>query len=203
VPVTTEKLVFLQAQTTITTMRISKIYTFIAMLCLAVAPSFADNDKDKASHESDEIDNYDFLYNNEDYDSDFSIAPVNELLDEAFSHIGARYRSGQSSPKGFDCSGFTSYVFKNQGITLNRSSREQYTQGTAVSKKDLRSGDLVFFTSPGSGRRIGHVGIVVDVDPLKGSFSFIHASSNKGVTISSSNEAYYSRRYVGARRIKQ
>lgn len=173
------------------------------MLCLAVAPSFADNDKDNNTYENDEIDNYDFLYNNEDYDSDFSIAPVNELLDEAFSHIGTRYRSGQSGPKGFDCSGFTSYVFKNQGITLNRSSREQYTQGTAVARKDLRSGDLVFFTSPGSGRRIGHVGIVVDVDPLKGSFSFIHASSNKGVTISNSNEAYYSRRYVGARRIKQ
>lgn len=183
-------------------MRTNKIITFIAMLCLAVLPVAADNDRDNDNHESEEIDNYDFLYNNEDYDSDFSIAPVNELLDEAFSHIGTRYRRGQSGPNGFDCSGFTSYVFKNMGIELNRSSRAQYTQGTAVDKKNLRSGDLVFFTSPGSGRGIGHVGIVVDVDPMKGNFSFIHASI-KGVKISNSNEAYYSRRYVGARRVNQ
>lgn len=184
-------------------MRINKLFTFIAMFCLAVAPAAADNDKGSDAQECDEIDNFDFLYNNEDYNSDFSIAPVNELLDEAFSHIGARYRSGQSGPGGFDCSGFTSYVFKNMGITLNRSSRGQYTQGTAVSKDNLRSGDLVFFTSPGSGRSIGHVGIVVDVDPLKKSFSFIHASSNKGVTISKSSEAYYAHRYVGARRVNK
>lgn len=182
-------------------MRINKILTFVTLLCLAVTPAFADNDKDSTNHETEEIDNFDFLYNNEDYDSDFSIAPVNELLDEAFSHIGTRYRRGQSGPGGFDCSGFTSYVFKNMGIDLNRSSRAQYTQGTAVDKNSLRSGDLVFFTSPGSGRSIGHVGIVVDVDQLKGNFSFIHASTT-GVRISNSNEAYYSRRYVGARRVK-
>jgi len=183
-------------------MYINKIFTFITMLCLAAPPVFADNDKDNDNQENEEIDNYDFLYNNEDYDSDFSIAPVNELLDEAFSHIGARYRRGQSGPGGFDCSGFTSYVFKNQGIDLNRSSRAQYTQGIAVSKDNLRSGDLVFFTSPGSGRGIGHVGIVVDVDPLKRNFSFIHASV-KGVKISNYNEGYYSRRYVGARRVNK
>lgn len=172
------------------------------MFCLSVMSALADNDKDNDNQETDEIDNYDFLYNNEDYDSDFSIATVNELLDEAFSHMGARYRRGQSGPSGFDCSGFTSYVFGNMGIGLNRSSRGQYTQGAPVSKENLQSGDLVFFTSPGSGRSIGHVGIVVDVDPLKGSFSFIHAST-KGVTVSSSKEAYYSHRYVGARRVRQ
>lgn len=180
----------------------NKIITFITMFFLAVTPALADNDNDNDSIGSEEIDNFDFLYNNEDYDSNFSIAPINDLLDEAFSHIGARYRRGQSGPGGFDCSGFTSYVFKNMGIDLNRSSRDQYTQGVAVSKDNLRSGDLVFFTSPGSGRSIGHVGIVVDVDPLKGNFSFIHASV-KGVKISNYKEAYYSRRYVGARRVCQ
>lgn len=114
--------------------------------------------------------------------------------------MGARYRSGQAGPNAFDCSGFTSYVFKNMGIDLNRSSRAQFNQGDPVDKEDLQSGDLVFFTSPSSGRSIGHVGIVVDVDPLSGSFNFIHAST-KGVKVSNSNEKYYSNRYVGARRV--
>lgn len=171
------------------------------MLFLAVIPTFADNDNDNDGDMADEeIGNYDFLYNNEDYDSDFSFATVEEVLDEAFSHLGARYRSGQSGPYAFDCSGFTSFVFKNMGIDLNRSSRAQYTQGDPVKKENLQSGDLVFFTSPRSSRTIGHVGIVVDVDPMTGSFNFIHASTN-GVKVSSSKEAYYSRRYVGARRV--
>ncbi|MDO4160865.1 MAG: C40 family peptidase [Prevotellaceae bacterium] len=178
-----------------------KILTFIIMLFIAVAPTFADNDKEETdAQKTQEIDNYDFLYN-EDYDSDFSFASVDEMLDEAFSHLGARYRAGMSGPSAFDCSGFTSYVFKNLGIELNRSSRAQYTQGDPVEKENLQSGDLVFFTSPRSGKTIGHVGIVVDVDPMNGSFNFIHAS-RKGVKVSSSDEAYYSRRYVGARRVK-
>lgn len=171
------------------------------MFLLILSPAFADRDKDKKDNEKyEEIDNYDFLYNNEDYSDAYNYAPVGDVLDEAFSHIGARYRSGQAGPYAFDCSGFTSYVFKNMGIELNRSSRGQYNQGDPVSKENLQSGDLVFFTSRGSGRSIGHVGIVVDVDPISGSFNFIHAST-KGVKVSNSNEAYYSRRYMGARRV--
>ena len=86
------------------------------------------------------------------------------------------------------------------GVELSRSSRSQYTQGEPVSKNDLQCGDLVFFTSRGSGKSIGHVGIVVDVDAMNGSFNFIHASL-KGVKVSNSSEPYYSRRYVGARRV--
>lgn len=171
------------------------------MLLLVLSPAFANREKDEENNEKyEEIDNYDFLYNNKDYSEDYNYAPVDNVLEEAFSHIGARYRSGQAGPYAFDCSGFTSYVFKNMGIDLNRSSRGQYSQGDPVSKEDLQSGDLVFFTSRGSGRSIGHVGIVVDVDPISGSFNFIHASI-KGVKVSNSKEPYYSRRYVGARRV--
>lgn len=178
------------------------ILTALVIMFMASVPIMADNDKDGRNNENyDEIDNYDFLYNNEDYDSDFKFSTVDDMLDEAFSHLGARYRAGMAGPYAFDCSGFTSYVFKNMGINLNRSSRAQYTQGEAVSKSDLQSGDLVFFTSPRSGRSIGHVGIVVDVDQMNGSFNFIHASSS-GVKVSSSSESAYSRRYVGARRVK-
>ena len=87
-----------------------------------------------------------------------------------------------------------------EGRHVDRSSRAQFNQGDPVDKDKLQIGDLVFFTSPRSGRSIGHVGIVVDVDPISGSFNFIHAST-KGVKVSNSNERYYSRRYVGARRV--
>ncbi len=171
------------------------------MFITTVTPTFADNNKDgKEDERYEEIDNYDFLYNDEAGNADFSFSSINNIMDEAFSHIGARYRSGQAGPYAFDCSGFTSFVFKNMGIDLNRSSRGQYTQGTPVGKDNLQTGDLVFFTSPGSGKRIGHVGIVVDVDQINGNFSFIHASRS-GVKVSESDEAFYSRRYVGARRV--
>jgi cell wall-associated NlpC family hydrolase len=65
----------------------------------------------------------------------------------------------------------------------------------------MQRGDLVFFTSPNSGRNVGHVGIVVDVDPITRTFNFIHASSKSGVKISNSSEGFYARRYVGVRRV--
>ena len=111
--------------------------------------------------------------------------------------------SGRMNPKvGFDCSGFTTYVFKKENIQLTRSSRSQFTEGVEVSScTDLQKGDLVFFGgSRSSSTSIGHVGIVTDVNPSTGTFSFIHASRT-GIRISSSDEPYYAKRYVGARRI--
>ena len=68
-------------------------------------------------------------------------------------------------------------------------------------RSDMRRGDLVFFTSSRSGHNVGHVGIVVDVNPDTGTFSFIHASTQYGVIVSRSDEGYYARRYVGVRRV--
>lgn len=126
------------------------------------------------------------------------------IVSTAFQYIGVPYRSGSSSPKGFDCSGFTSYVFKQQNIQLTRSSRSQYTEGQAVkSRADLQKGDLVFFGGSGGGNKsIGHVGIVTEVNPDNGTFKFIHASRT-GIKVDKSTEPYYSRRYVGARRVLQ
>ncbi len=187
-------------------MYLKKIITTIVLLLLIAAPILADKDNDNDSDATDEemydeIDNYDFLYTGEEYDYGYSFTQLCDVMDEAFSHIGDRYRAGHAGPNAFDCSGFTSYVFAHEGISLKRSSREQYNQGQPVDRRNLKVGDLVFFKSPGSRGSIGHVGIVVDVDSDTGSFDFIHASSNKGVTVSSSNEAYYLHRYVGARRV--
>ena len=128
---------------------------------------------------------------------------INGLLDEAMSHIGARYRSGSKGPYTFDCSGFTSYVFRQLGVAnIGASSRDQYARNTPVSRSEMQRGDLVFFTSPRSGRNVGHVGIVVDVDPITKTFNFIHASTSEGVKISNSNDGFYARRFIGVRRVQ-
>ncbi len=128
-----------------------------------------------------------------------SSSMINDLLSEARSHIGKRYVHGSKGPNAFDCSGFTSYVYKQFGYSISPSSRTQFTQGTPVDRNKLRKGDLVFFTSRSSGRNVGHVGIVVKADNETGNFSFIHASI-KGVQINDC-KGYYEGRFVGAKRI--
>lgn len=154
--------------------------------------------------QDEEIDNFDFLYENtiDDLNIGYDDLAINSLMDEAMSHIGARYRSGSKGPKAFDCSGFTSYVFKQLGSAdIGCSSRDQYARNIPVSRSEMQRGDLVFFTSPGSGHNVGHVGIVIDVNPDTKSFNFIHASSSGGVKVSSSNDGFYSRRFIGVRRV--
>lgn len=124
---------------------------------------------------------------------------LNDLLKEANKHIGKRYRAGAKGPSAFDCSGFSSYVYRQFGYTISPSSRSQFNEGVSVDRKELRKGDLVFFTSRRSGKNVGHVGIVVSADNATGDFKFIHAS-NTGVRISD-YAGYYLGRYLGARRI--
>lgn len=125
-----------------------------------------------------------------------------DLVMMAKDYIGCRYGAGKAGPDRFDCSGFTSYIFGLNGITLGRSSRDQFLEGAAIKDtRDLRPADLVFWT--GSNRRrheVGHVGIVVSVNRETGVFSFIHAAST-GIQIDQSDADYYAARYMGARRI--
>lgn len=124
---------------------------------------------------------------------------IDDLLTEAHRYIGRPYVHGAKGPKAFDCSGFTSYVYKQFGYNISPASRTQFTIGNKVAKNDLRKGDLVFFTSRSSGKNVGHVGIVVSADNEKGTFKFIHASI-RGVKVSNF-EGYYVPRYLGARRL--
>jgi cell wall-associated NlpC family hydrolase len=124
---------------------------------------------------------------------------LDDLLKEARKHIGKPYRHGSKGPSAFDCSGFSSYVYRQFGYNLSPASRMQYTQGEKVERKNLRKGDLVFFTSRSSGKNVGHVGIVVDANNATGDFSFIHASIS-GVKINTCS-GYYEGRYIGAKRI--
>lgn len=125
---------------------------------------------------------------------------LNDLLSEARTHLGKRYSRGSKGPNAFDCSGFSSYVYRQFGYSLSPSSRDQYTQGEKVERKDLRKGDLVFFKGRSTKGGVGHVGIVVDSDE-KGNFSFIHASTSRGITVSKCSEPYYASRFVGAKRV--
>ncbi len=125
---------------------------------------------------------------------------VKDLLKEARKHMGKRYRSGGKGPSAFDCSGFSSYVYRQFGYNLSASSSAQYYDGEEVKKNDLRPGDLVFFKGRSRSRGVGHVGIVVSADNEKGTFKFIHASTSQGIRIDG-NDGYYAARFVGARRI--
>ncbi len=121
---------------------------------------------------------------------------LTKLYEVAYSKLGSNYVWASSGPDTFDCSGFTMYVYKNgAGIDIPHSSKSQSGVGTAVSKDQLRLGDLVFFdTSRNSS--IGHVGMYI------GKGNFIHASSAKAnVMISSLSEGYYQNTYVCARRV--
>jgi hypothetical protein len=117
-------------------------------------------------------------------------APLNETIDDL---LGIKYKPGGTTAKGFDCSGFTGYVFEQLGIDLPRASKGQATVGTKIVKKDLREGDLVFFNT--NGKNISHVGIYL------GNGKMAHSSSKRGSTIANFNEDYYVDRYVTARRI--
>lgn len=120
----------------------------------------------------------------------------NDVVEFAKKYLGYKYVAGGSSPStGFDCSGFTTYVFRNFGVSLNRSSKDQIKNGTAVSKSNLQPGDIVIFKNQGK-TAIGHVGIYI------GNGNFIHAANKKeGVVITTLSSSYYSQRYVGARRV--
>lgn len=123
---------------------------------------------------------------------------ADELIERASDNIGVRYRSGGTTRAGFDCSGLICATFSAMDIKLPRSSIEQSNIGIKVTPQEAKKGDLIFFKTRG-GRRINHVGMVVDVigDEIK----FIHSSTSQGVIISSTKEAYYHRNFAQVNRV--
>ena len=126
------------------------------------------------------------------------VAHLREMLvDFAVTLRDIRYRRGGREPAtGFDCSGFVRYVFQHSvGAQLPSDSASQFRIGAEVARADMRTGDLVFFRT--RGKRVSHVGIYLDHG------RFIHSpSSGKRVSISSLDDGYWAKRFVGAKRPK-
>ncbi|CAH0204937.1 C40 family peptidase [Chryseobacterium sp. Bi04] len=124
---------------------------------------------------------------------------ANDILKDAEKYIGTPYKFGGNTSSGFDCSGFTVKVFEENAFTLPRRSSDQADAGKNIDITDVKPGDLLFFATAG-GSRVSHVGIVHDIGP-DGEVKFIHASTSKGVIISSLNEKYWNKAYLHAQRV--
>lgn len=116
-----------------------------------------------------------------------------QVVNSAYKYLGVPYVFGGNTPDGFDCSGFTKYVFSHNGINLPRLADEQYNVGERIRRSELMPGDLVFFTTYEPG--VSHTGIYV------GNNNFISATSSGGIRVDSLNDGYWSPRYVGATRV--
>lgn len=128
-----------------------------------------------------------------------SDTPTNssDIVRTAYAYRGTPYHYGGTGRGGFDCSGFTSYLYRKQGVSLPHNAAAQYSRGVHISKSDLKPGDLVFFHCGRHG--ISHVGMYV------GNGKFVHASSphSGGVRVDSLDSGYYQRTYRGAARVKK
>lgn len=124
--------------------------------------------------------------------------PVSKILDNAVSLIGNPYRTGGISPGGFDCSGFVSYLYRPTLPELPRMSRDMARTGVFVESGDWQPGDLLFYATGADPGRVNHVAVWF------GNNRIIHSISDgpeTGVVITSSESRYWSRRYMGARRV--
>lgn len=116
------------------------------------------------------------------------------LVGTALDLRGVRYRDGGTNPEGFDCSGFTQYVFAQHGVALPREVRDQYRVGKAIEPEELAAGDMIFFTTTAPGPT--HVAIAIGGD------QFVHAPSTTGVVrVERLGSGYWAPRYLGARRL--
>lgn len=114
----------------------------------------------------------------------------NQIIKTAKKYIGKKYTYGGKSAKGFDCSGFVMYVFKENGIMIPRMSKNQFKKGKKINKSKALKADLIFFRIKGN--RISHVGIYL------GNKKFIHSpSSGKKVSISSIENPYWKKKIAG------
>jgi cell wall-associated NlpC family hydrolase len=120
-------------------------------------------------------------------------APARQAVDFATGLIGTPYRWGGATPAGFDCSGLVYYTYRKAGLTVPRTSQQQFQVAQPVPLRDAEPGDLVFFGERG---RITHVGIYL------GDERFVHAPDRgRAVSIATLSEGYYRNRFAGAGRL--
>lgn len=125
---------------------------------------------------------------------------VSNVINFARKHLTIRYRSGGTTTRGFDCSGFTRFCFQKFGVSLPHSSAAQGHVGSAVAKTDAQPGDLIVFKGhSAASNHIGHVGLITEV--VGNRIKFIHSAWNGGVRYDYLHADYYQRRFMGIRRV--
>lgn len=129
-----------------------------------------------------------------------TLNPIQSLVSFATRHLHVPYRSGGSSKKGFDCSGFVRYCFGKWNIALPHSSEAQAKHGAVIDLTEAKPGDLIFFKGNSTKTsRIGHVGIITEVAPSY--VRFIHSAWQGGIRYDLLSADYYQKRFVAIRRM--
>ncbi|MEO9891115.1 C40 family peptidase [Aurantibacter sp.] len=127
-----------------------------------------------------------------------SISKADEIINTALTFSGTRYKFGGTTKKGMDCSGLLYVAFGEHDVSLPRVSYHMAEEGKRINVRNVEKGDLLFFKTSRRSKRINHVGMVVATgDEIK----FIHASSSRGVIVSSLREGYWNSAFVKANRI--
>ncbi|WP_046756534.1 C40 family peptidase [Kordia jejudonensis] len=121
------------------------------------------------------------------------------IIETALAYKGTRYKYGGTTRKGMDCSGLMYTAFRSHNVELPRVSYEQAKRGKKISKSAVKKGDLLFFRTNKNKKRINHVGLVVETK--KGVISFIHATTSRGVLVSTLDERYWKNAFAEARRV--
>ena len=124
---------------------------------------------------------------------------AHEIISTALTFSGTRYKYGGTTKRGMDCSGLIYVSLKENNIMFPRTSYQMAMEGQKVRVNHVEKGDLLFFKTSKTGRRINHVGLVVDVDG--NDIKFIHATTSRGVLVSSLREGYWNSAFVKAMRI--
>lgn len=124
---------------------------------------------------------------------------ISTIVNNAKEYNGVRYKYGGTTTKGMDCSGLIYVAFKQEDITIPRTSLAMSKEGRPISLEEVRKGDLLFFQTNKNKKVVNHVGLVVE--SLPGLIEFIHSTSSKGVIISNLNETYWRLAFFQARRV--
>jgi len=124
---------------------------------------------------------------------------ANKIINTALKYSGVRYKYGGTTKKGMDCSGLLYVAFNEHNVSLPRVSYVMAEKGKRIRVSDVTKGDLLFFKTNKSGKRINHVGLVVAIE--SNTIKFVHATSSRGVIVSSLREGYWNSAFIKATRV--